>query len=78
MAKKILSHYKFRSRPNPAKGELCLGTVLCGIEIPHATIECSMQEFVHPRTQDWIRDILGPRLTRTASLVIVILPQSEC
>lgn len=72
MPKRILTHYKFKRQPNGALGELAIGTALAGIRIPHCTIELGALDYVHPKTQAWIRDVILPRLDRGANLVIVI------
>lgn len=68
-------HYKFSSKPNRAKAELEIGTMIGGLTLPHVTIECSAQDFRHARTQQWIHEVIIPRLESTAAMVIVILPK---
>lgn len=69
------NHYKFVAKPNPAKAELAIGTMIGGLSLPHVTIECSAQDFAHARTQQWICEVIIPRLEPTATLVIVVLPR---
>lgn len=71
-AKVLSQHYKFKRNPNAALGELVIGTVVCGVEIPHCTIELSAMDYIHPRTQAWIAETIIPHLSRGASIVIVI------
>lgn len=77
MAKKILNHYRFKSRPNPLKSELEIGTILCGITIPHCTIELSPQNFARESTQSWIKNVIQPRMDPRGTLVIIVLPEQE-
>jgi hypothetical protein len=71
-AKLLRTHYKFKRRPNAALGELEIGTVVCGIQIPHCTIELSASDFAHPRVQAWINETIIPHLAHGASIVIVV------
>ena len=77
MSKVILPHYVFKSRPNPAKRELALGTAIGGIQMPHVTIELSLGDFTHHKIQAWIREVIVPHLAPSAALVIVVLPRVE-